>query len=480
MFLTDIKNRIRDSLHQILVQAVHATSAQPLEIKVAPVPFDWPAHRDVLLEGTDLNLNRDGTENKSKRAAMETLLDNTYRQLSGSGLGLSPEVREQNLQRDLKVILPIARQIVPNLAAWDLVGVQPLSAPVGQVFFLQPGYNQDDPSKLSIQILKEVVEAKSKKLRARYAMLAAQDAEISTKLPGIHLEDEVFNVIAKEIGADMDVELIGYLRGLASKITLTAQVNTVQSGLFDESSASTLAVVINRAANVIAERTRRGAGNWCVVSPTVWVILKSSSGSSFVEAPAEIQDNQSGTIHYVGMLNNSIRVYLNPYASDKDPVIVGYKGSSQYDCGVQYCPYIPVLSSGVLIDPATFEPCVSFITRYGMWSASSSEQAVGQSSDYFALVELSDKTNAEPVDKSGEVANSDALPKEFAKTSPGKKAAPAKKAVKVKSSAEVETVTIESAVKPVRPSRSKKVSLPVASPASAPVPAKRKKAPKAQ
>jgi len=87
-------------------------------------------------------------------------------------------------------------------------------------------------------------------------------------------------------------------------------------------------------------------------------------------------------------LNNAMRVYVDTYAADSTPVLVGYKGSSESDAAAFYCPYIPLMSSGVVLDPATFEPVVSFMTRYGYVELNNTASSLGNAADYLGEVAI--------------------------------------------------------------------------------------------
>ena len=113
--------------------------------------------------------------------------------------------------------------------------------------------------------------------------------------------------------------------------------------------------MINRVANKIAQRTRRGAGNWAVVSPTALTMLQSASTSVFQEQLKVFLKHPTNT-KFVGTLNSAMRIYVDSYAADTSAVLVGYKGSSEADAAAFYCPHVPLMSSGVVLDPATLEP----------------------------------------------------------------------------------------------------------------------------
>jgi hypothetical protein len=238
--------------------------------------------------------------------------------------------------------------------------------------------------RLSIQILKQPVEAKSRKLSARWTFEAAQDAQAQQ---GIDVEAEIMAALAQEITAEIDQEIIGSLRTLAG---------SASSGTFDQSAVSgtatfvgdehaALAVLINRAANQIATRTRRGAGNYAVVSPTALTVLQSATTSAFARSTEGTFEAPTNT-KFVGTLNGAMRVYVDAYASDGTDILVGYKGASEADAPAFYCPYIPLMSSGVVLDPSTFEPVVGFLTRYGYVELTNTASSLGNAADYVATV----------------------------------------------------------------------------------------------
>ena len=150
-----------------------------------------------------------------------------------------------------------------------------------------------------------------------------------------------------------------------------------------------MAVLINRQANLIAQRTRRGAGNYAVVSPFALTILQSATTSAFARTTEGTFEAPTNT-KMVGTLNNAMKVYVDSYAANDAPVLIGYKGSSESDAPAFYCPYIPLMSSGVVLDPGTFEPVVSFMTRYGYVELTNTASSLGNAADYLARVEVTD------------------------------------------------------------------------------------------
>ena len=148
-----------------------------------------------------------------------------------------------------------------------------------------------------------------------------------------------------------------------------------------------LSVMINKVANNIAARTRRGAGNYAVVSPFALTVLQSATTSAFARTTEGTFEAPTNT-KFVGTLNGAMKVYVDGYAADGTDVLVGYKGSSEADAAAFYCPYIPLMSSGVVLDPGTFEPVVSFMTRYGYVELNNTASSLGNAADYLAKVSV--------------------------------------------------------------------------------------------
>ena len=364
----------------------------------------------------------------TRASVMATTLENTRKYLAETATaGATSAGNVATLNR---VILPVIRRVMPTVIANELVGVQPMTGPVGQIHTLRVRYSDTAGSgasgavageealspfkiaeaysgntttakaaataalegaagnRMSIQILKQTVEAKTRKLSARWTFEAAQDAQAQH---GIDVEAEIMAALAQEITAEIDQEILASLGTLAGNAVETynqSQVSGTATFVGDEHAA--LAVQINRAANLIAQRTRRGAGNWAVVSPFTLTILQSATTSAFARTTEGTFEAPTNT-KLVGTLNNAMRVFVNTYAGDSAPVLVGYKGSSESDAAAFYCPYIPLMSSGVVLDPSTFEPVVSFMTRYGYVELTNTASSLGNAADYLAKVDI---TNA--------------------------------------------------------------------------------------
>jgi hypothetical protein len=372
----------------------------------------WAETKEALLEGLS------GT----KKSVMGVTLDNTRKYLMESPTaGATSAGNVATLNR---VILPVIRRVMPTVIANELVGVQPMTGPVGQIHTLRVRYadngngvvageealspfkiaesysgNNSDPAKaastatlegaagkrMSIQILKQTVEAKTRKLSARWTFEAAQDAQAQQ---GIDIEAEVMAALAQEITAEIDQEILASLASLAGSATeVYDQANVSGTATFVGDEHAALAVQINRVSNLIAQRTRRGAGNWAVVSPFALTILQSATTSAFARTTEGTFEAPTNT-KFVGTLNSAMKIYVNSYANDSTDVLIGYKGSSESDAAAFYCPYIPLMSSGVVLDPSTFEPVVSFMTRYGYVELSNTASSLGNAADYLGKVGL--------------------------------------------------------------------------------------------
>jgi hypothetical protein len=237
--------------------------------------------------------------------------------------------------------------------------------------------------------LKQTVEAKTRKLSARWTFEAAQDAQAQQ---GIDIEAEIMAALAQEITAEIDQEILASLRTLAGTAAEAYDQNAVSgTATFVGDEHAALSVMINKVANNIAARTRRGAGNYAVVSPFALTILQSATTSAFARTTEGTFEAPTNT-KMVGTLNGAMKVYVDAYAADSTDVLVGYKGSSESDAPAFYCPYIPLMSSGVVLDPSTFEPVVSFMTRYGYIELSNVASSLGNAADYLGKVSIANVT----------------------------------------------------------------------------------------
>ena len=389
----------------------------------------WDETKEALLEGLKGN----------RRNSMSVILENTRRYLKENAS--SGSTGSGNIATLNRVILPVIRRVMPTVIANELVGVQPMTGPVGQIHTLRVRYanTMNDTSaaltsttageealspfkiaqayssattvsagvvnatqtnytgantsvlegsggrQISVQILKQAVEAKTRKLQARWTFEAAQDAQA---MHGIDVEAEIMAALAQEITAEIDQEILLSLRSLAATEYTYNQATVSGTATFVGDEHAALAVLINRVANLIAQRTRRGAGNWAVVSSASLTVLQSATTSAFARTTEGTFEAPTNT-KFVGTLNGAMRVFVDSYAADTTPVLVGYKGSSEADAPAFYCPYIPLMSSGVVLDPTTFEPVVSFMTRYGYIELTNTASSFGNAGDYVGEIAVS-------------------------------------------------------------------------------------------
>jgi len=377
----------------------------------------WTETKDALLEGLQ----------GSKRTSMAIILENTKKHLMETATSGATAVG--NVATLNRVILPVIRRVMPTVIANEIIGVQPMTGPVAQIHTLRVRYADSTPSgaagdsavpgdealspfkiaysyssqtttglaastsslegtpgsRINVQILKQVVEAKTRKLSARWTFEAAQDAQ---SMHGLDVEAEIMAALAQEITVEIDQEILNSLLALAPNTYNYNQATVSGTATFVGDEHAALAVLINRSANLIAQRTRRGAGNWAVVSPEALTVLQSATTSAFArstEGTFEAPTNNK----FVGTLNNAMKIYVNSYAATGTSVLLGYKGSSEADAAAFYCPYIPLMSSGVVLDPSTFEPVVGFMTRYGYAELTNTASSLGNAADYLETIGIS-------------------------------------------------------------------------------------------
>ena len=362
--------------------------------------------------------------------------------LSGSGL----DTKTGGLAGFDPVLISLIRRAMPNLVAYDICGVQPMSGPTGLIFAMKAHYegrtgdealfneadsnfsagsdatanayaagdvvdgsnpgllNDSTPGtyergvkpmarnvaeglgeagtlfrEMSFSIEKTSVTAKSRALKAEYTLELAQDLKA---IHGLDAEQELANILSSEVLAEINREVVRRVYSVAKK---GAANNVANAGIFDLDVDSNgrwsvekfkgLLFQVERDANAIAQETRRGKGNFLMCSADVASalamagVLDYSSGLTGAGGPSIGEVDDTGNL-LVGTINGRIKVYVDPYAanlSDKHYYVVGYKGTSPYDAGLFYCPYVP-LQMVRSIDPETFQPKIGFKTRYGMVS----------------------------------------------------------------------------------------------------------------
>ena len=239
------------------------------------------------------------------------------------------------------------------------------------------GGSGNDFREMSFSIEKVSVTAKSRELKAEYSLELAQDLKA---IHGLDAEQELANLLSSEILAEINREVVRTVYVVAKP---GAQNNVANAGIFDIDVDSNgrwsiekfkgLMFQVERDANAIAQQTRRGKGNFIVTSADVASALAMSgtldysSGLSGAGGPSIGEVDDTGNL-LVGTMNGSIKVYVDPYSanvSSNHYYVVGYKGTSPYDAGLFYCPYVP-LQMLRSIDPGTFQHKIGFKTRYGM------------------------------------------------------------------------------------------------------------------
>jgi hypothetical protein len=380
----------------------------------------WGETKEALLEGLQ----------GSKRTSMGVILENTRKYLAENAT--AGATSSSNVATLNRVILPVIRRVMPTVIANEIVGVQPMTGPVAQIHTLRVRYADTvsattgtdgalagdealspfkiataysgNPAtskayatstlegtpgnRINVQILKQVVEAKTRKLSARWTFEAAQDAQA---MHGLDVEAEIMAALAQEITVEIDQEILASLRSLAATEFTYDQSTVSGTATFVGDEHAALAVLINRSANLIAQRTRRGAANWAVVSAEALTVLQSATTSAFARTTEGTFEAPTNT-KFVGTLNGAMRVYVDSYANTGTAVLIGYKGSSEADAAAFYCPYVPLMSSGVVLDPNTFEPVVGFMTRYGYVELTNTASSLGNAGDYLAKVGITSGT----------------------------------------------------------------------------------------
>ena len=379
-------------------------------------------------------LNHDGLgqiSDKYKRAVTAVVLENQEKALREERTALF-ETPANNIagsgaseiDRYDPILISLVRRALPNLMAYDVAGVQPMTGPTGLIFAMKSKYaSQDgtealfneadtdfagtgthagsnpvdgsyttgtgiatvdaeqlgesggtDFNEMAFSIEKTTVTAKTRALKAEYTVELAQDLKA---IHGLDAEGELSNILSQEILAEINREVIRTIY----KVAKTGAASTATAGTFDLDVDSNgrwsverfkgLLFNIERDANVIAQDTRRGKGNFIICSSDVAAALAMAgmldTGGALNGSPTLNVDDTGNT--FAGVLNGRYKVYVDPYSANQGAssqfYVVGYKGANAYDAGIFYCPYVP-LQMVRAIDPNTFQPKIGFKTRYGM------------------------------------------------------------------------------------------------------------------
>lgn len=372
----------------------------------------WKASKAVLTEGLTGN----------KRKVLETVLENQRQSLklmeSASGATSSG-----NIASLAQVILPVIRRVLPNVIAHELVGVVPMAGPVAQISTMRLVYantagspdavsagqealspfdiaahytgneNSDRPgaaatadleykrgNSIKMQLLKQTVEAKSRRISAEWSFEAASDAESQY---GLNIESEMLQAISSEITTERDQELIQELTRIAGTPVVWDMSNISGVGTYIGDEHSSLVSLINRQSNLIAQRTRLGPANWIVVSNALLSVLQSAKTTAFNTAVDTNLDFATNT-QQVGTLNGA-KVFVNNYASETTPLIMGRKHNEQ-SAAMYFCPYIPLTPINTIIDPNTLSYVTAFIERYGLAVMTNSANSLANSGDYLSAI----------------------------------------------------------------------------------------------
>ena len=318
------------------------------------------------------------------------------------------------------ILISLVRRSLPNLMAYDVAGVQPMTGPTGLIFAMRSHYtsqsgdealfNEADTdfsgagthagsnpvdgayttgtgvststaegfgdstalAQVAFSIDKTTVTAKSRALKAEYTVELAQDLKA---IHGLDAESELSNILSQEILAEINREVIRTIY----KVAKPGAASTATAGTFDLDVDSNgrwsverfkgLLFNIERDANAIAQDTRRGKGNFIICSSDVASALAMAGVLDYTPAlSTNLNVDDTGNT-FAGILNGRYKVYVDPYSANTGAAaqfyVVGYKGTSPYDAGIFYCPYVP-LQMVRAIDPSTFQPKIGFKTRYGM------------------------------------------------------------------------------------------------------------------
>lgn len=401
----------------------------------------WEDTKEVLLEGLE------GTRREVTAAGLE----NAKQYLEETALGSTTSAGKIGDFR--KILLPLIRRTLPTQIATELVGVQPLSGPVGLVYSLRFRYQttqaagsaldalhggtgvQDvaagdemfSPSLLALhysgdpdanaefggafatadaeavagnlvdlQVLKQAVEAGTRKLSARWTIEAMQDL---SSQHGVDVESELVSALSTEITSEMDQEVILDLANLATTVAAYDQAATTGTPTWIGDKHAALGTQVAKVSTEIARLTKRGGANWMVVSSPVFATLQSANrhadfrGSFMSLDAAAMVSGPTTNIKQVGVLNGGIRVYHDNYnVTASDTIIMGYKGDTEVDAGYFHCPYIPLMASQPVIDPDTFEPVIQLMTRYGKATFTNTATSLGNSGNYYAKITVTGLT----------------------------------------------------------------------------------------
>jgi len=342
----------------------------------------------------------DGITDRRIRVATAIMLENQ-----------EVHIKETTYSADLasfpKLAVPMVRRTFPVLLANQVVGVQPMTGPVGLAFALryypgdshgaytagstELGYNTIEGGytgtgigtennvrgvhtsagerlgdgggtnfkTVNMKIEKSQVEARTRKVLSQWSLEEAQDLK---NVHGMDMDSEMLDILSYEIVSETDRELIQRLRAQAYVGGTSSWDCSASDGRWEMERYMTLYNHIVKASNTVAISTRRGPANWAIVSPTTCSMLEALNG--FIYNPNMSQVNELSTIPLIGTIDKRIKIYCDTFATT-DFAMLGYKGISAFDSGIIYCPYISMLVKRVDQD-ATFQPRLMVMSRYAI------------------------------------------------------------------------------------------------------------------
>lgn len=317
---------------------------------------------------------------EANKATYEVLLKNELAFLNGTFVNQTTHKKERE-QKEFYLQLTM-RVIDRIMVLKNIIGMQPMQGPVGLVYLLQ--FAKSEQSSVRLEVQKEAVEALTRRLCAGWTIEAAQDFRT---LHGIDIAAELQVALSCEIAEELIAEVVVNLQALGKK-SPDNRITTVDS-------RDAMMIAINQASNSIAQKTRRGAGNFIVTSPMGVSLLQSDKYTSFVVPDTKSQHMELTSLVHAGDIMNKDNVLYPVYMSlaIKEEVpsqitfIVGYKGKNgDIDTGYIYSPYVPIMACGPVVDPATFQPVMKLMTRYGKTLVKATEESPVSAEDYYRTV----------------------------------------------------------------------------------------------
>lgn len=361
-------------------------------------------------------------ENQEREMAKQAqvITEATHANAGGLGVALGGAGTNANMAGYDPVLISLVRRAAPQMIAYDIAGVQPMTQPTGLIFAMKSKYtsqagtealfNEADTdfsgtgthaganpvdgtyttgtgmstetaeglgdsttfNQMAFSIEKTTVTAKTRALKAEYTVELAQDLQA---VHGLNAEGELSNILSTEITAELNREVV---RTVYTAAKVGAEVGTATAGTFDLDVDANgrwsvekfkgLLFQIEREANAIAQTTRRGRGNFIICSSDVASALAMAGVLDYAPALSTGLNVDEASTTFAGVLNGKYKVYVDPYSANQSAsqfFVVGYKGTSAFDAGLFYCPYVPLQKVNA-VDPNTFQPKIGFKTRYGM------------------------------------------------------------------------------------------------------------------